>query len=217
MLRNYFLINVVLIIIIGFLSIKLYKVIEYSVDLPAEPTGKKIEKEIEVKPKDKEIRETSFDVISKLDLFRPSRSPAPKKNKKTTGKALPEKPPRLFGTIILNNKKTAILEDPGTKTTKTYRINDSIAGFTISEILEDRVVLLSDGDRVEVRLRDEKKGILSKAKRKPLRRVQSRKSKRRTKPVPPRSQPPGINSPEDRNRGRGNMPFPDNLQPGMGY
>ncbi|HDH53550.1 MAG TPA: hypothetical protein ENH24_03590, partial [Nitrospirae bacterium] len=182
MLRNYFLINVVLIIIIGFLSIKLYKTIEYSVDIPTEATEKRVEKNIEVKRKNKDTTESSFDVISKLDLFRPSRS-APQKNKQTAVKASPEKPPRLFGTIILNNKKTAILEDPGTKTTKTYRINDSIAGFTVSEILEDRVVLLRDGESIEVRLWDEKKGIASKIKRRPPRRIQSRTSKRRPKPV----------------------------------
>ncbi|HDH13197.1 MAG TPA: hypothetical protein ENG83_13540 [Nitrospirae bacterium] len=213
MLRNYFLINVVLIIIIGFLSIKLYKTIEYSVDIPTEATGERVEKKIEVKRKNKDTAESSFDVISKLDLFRPSRS-APQKNKKTAVKASPEKPPRLFGTIILNNEKTAILENPNTKTTKTYRINDSIAGFTVSEILEDRVVLLRDGESIEVRLWDEKKGIASKIKRRPPRRT----SKRRSRPVPPRKSPPRTNTREDGNRRMENVPgFPDDLQPGMGY
>ena len=211
MLRNYFLINVVLIIIIGFLSIKLYKTIEYSVDIPTEATEKRVEKNIEVKRKNKDTTESSFDVISKLDLFRPSRS-APQKNKQTAVKASPEKPPRLFGTIILNNKKTAILEDPGTKTTKTYRINDSIAGFTVSEILEDRVVLLRDGESIEVRLWDEKKGIASKIKRRPPRRIQSRTSKRRPKPVTPPKRPARTNRSFDGNtRAGNNMPFPDDL------
>jgi type II secretory pathway component PulC len=189
MFRNYFLINLLLIVITVFLGIKLYKVLAYSIDIPTEPSEKKIEKKIKVKHKDKALKEASFEIISKQDLFRPSRL-APQKDEGKTERASPINPPRLFGTIILHDEKTAILEDPDTKLTKTYRINDSVAGFVISEIMEDKVVLLRDGERSEVRLRGEKKGIVSKRKsptRRTPRSVQSRRTSRPSKSVPRRS------------------------------
>ena len=42
------------------------------------------------------------------------------------------------------------------KKTKSYRINDLIAGFVISEILKDKVVLLSGVDKIEIKLREDK-------------------------------------------------------------
>lgn len=156
MIRNYFLINLLLIVIIGALGSKLYKVLTYSVEIPLEVSVKEVRKDdIDVIHKDKTVSEGEFDPISKLDLFRPSRSEYDKENRKEDN-APPKSPPKLFGTVILNEKKTAILEDPNTKTTKIYRINDVIAGYKVLEILADKVVLSGDGDNVEVRLRADK-------------------------------------------------------------
>ncbi len=156
MIRNYFLINLLLIAIIGALGLKLYKVITYSVEIPSEVSVREVRKDdIDVIHKDKTVSEGEFDPISKLDIFRPSRSEFDKENKKEDN-APPKSPPKLFGTIILNEKKTAILEDPDTKTTKIYRINDVIAGYKVLEILVDKVVLSVDGNNIEVRLRDAK-------------------------------------------------------------
>ncbi len=183
MLRNYFLINIVLLIIIGFLSFKFYKALTYSLNIPSEPSVKQAQKKekIDTKRKDDERKKNSFQVISKMDLFRPSREPVLLND---DSKPIPTKaPPKLFGTIILNDKKTAILEDPDTKTTKSYSINDLIAGFVVSDILKDKVILLRNGDEVEVRLRDEK-GIKA---RKPssLRKIQRRRQPSRRRPIPP--------------------------------
>src|SRR4030067_13587 len=101
MIRNYFLLNLLLIVIIGVLGSKLYHVVKYkAAEKPPLPS-----------------------------------------------------PPKLYGTVILNNNKTAILEQSDTRTTKVYRINDTISGYTVLEIHEDKVVLSGNDEKVEVRLR----------------------------------------------------------------
>ncbi|MEN8264574.1 MAG: hypothetical protein ABFR82_14050 [Nitrospirota bacterium] len=190
MLRNYFFINMCLVIVIGLLGFKLYHVSAYTVEIPLAAEIKDVKKEsIKTKQKEAAFNESSFQIISKMDLFRPSRKPPAVKAEKKV-KATPKKNiPRLFGTIILGDIKSAILEDPESKTTKSYRLNESVAGFTVAEILEDKVVLLSGSEKVEVRLRDEK-GIKPKKKSnyKSKSRRQSRKISRkpRSKPKPRR-------------------------------
>jgi type II secretory pathway component PulC len=155
MLRNYFVINIVLIVIIAVLGLKLYKVIAYSIEIPAEAGVKHPREEsVDIKRANNNLKGKSFQVISEMDLFRPSRTPVLSTD--TSKPQTPKNPPKLFGTILLNNKKTAILEDPETKTTRNYHINDSVAGYVIADILEDKVVFFTDGDKVEVRLRDNK-------------------------------------------------------------
>ncbi len=164
MLRNYFLINLILVAIIAILGLKLYDVSGQSVEIPTIVEGsKKVKKEIPSRRRDKVINPAAYEAISTLDLFKPSRSKS-EKVEKVEEKAPPRNPPKLFGTIILNDIKTAILEDPDSKSTKTYRINDSVAGYVISDILEDKVVFLRDGDPFEVKLREDK-GIKAPARR----------------------------------------------------
>ncbi|MBI5056475.1 MAG: hypothetical protein HZB61_07670 [Nitrospirae bacterium] len=64
--------------------------------------------------------------------------------------------PKLFGTIIRKDKKIAIIDDPFSETTGIYTINDSLAGFVISDIQQDRVILLRGNKKTEIRLRDPK-------------------------------------------------------------
>jgi len=157
MLRNYFLINIVLLVIIGFLGVKFYGVYTRASDIPERPTAEQVRKEsARAKGEDRPLDPSLFQVISNMDLFRPERSPY---RGETSQQVISKTPPRLFGTVILNNERTAILEDPDTKATHSYHVNEPIGGYVISEILEDRVVLLSNGERSEVRLREEKKGL----------------------------------------------------------
>ena len=174
MVRNYFLINLLLIMTISVLGFKVYKVATDRAALPAAPVAQEKQTRVpSVKHVEISVNAASYDVISDLDLFRPSRSPAEKKEV-TAEKGPPKDPPKLFGTIILNELKTAILEDPDTKSTKNYSINDTVAGYVISDILQDKVVLQRDGENFEVKLR-ESKGITA-----PKRRSVSRQSTRRT-------------------------------------
>lgn len=157
MIRNYFLINIILLVIIGFLWTKFYKVYSNTFEVPSETAGKQIQKETaQVRSEDMVPDATRFQIISNMDLFRPSRTPYKEEVKQQEA---PKIPPRLFGTIIIGSEKTAILEDPNTKLTHMYRLNESIGGYVVSDILEDKVVLSWDGEKSEVRLRDEKKGL----------------------------------------------------------
>ncbi len=175
MIRNYFLINLLLITIICFLGIELYKVIDRTVEIPTINSVEKYaegKKKKDEKRRDKKSNYPSFNVIAKKDLFRPSRT-APLAVSAKAEKPLPKNTPKLFGTIILNDLKTAILEDSDTKTTKNYQINDSISGYVVSEIHENKVVLLFNDEKVEIKLRDSK-GIKPKrrSRRKPSNRSQ---------------------------------------------
>ena len=190
MLRNYFLINMVLVIMLGFLGFKFYKVVTYSMDIPFEAAvgeGQK-SKNIDIKFNGKLPDKASFQIISSKDLFRPSRT-ASVTSVRTTPKSEPTNPPKLFATIVRGSESIAIIEDPGTKKSKSYRINDNVAGFLVSEILEDRVILLSGDDKVEIKLRDDK-GIKT-SRPKPLVR-QNVEQKTRRRPVPVRRRPAGI-------------------------
>lgn len=190
MLRNYFFINMCLVIFIGFLGYELYHVSAYTVEIPVMSEINDIKKDI-IKTKDKQaaFNEASFQVISQMDLFRPSRKPPVFKVEKKVKEIQKKNIPKLFGTIIFGDIKTAILEDPESKTTKSYKLNESVSGFTVAEILEDKVVLLSGSEKVEVRLRDEK-GIKTKRKSsyksKSRRKIRKSSRKPRSKPKPRR-------------------------------
>ena len=157
MLRNYFLINMLLVIMLGFLGFRLYNVVTYSMDLPA---GAAVEegqksKDVDIKFNGNVPDKASFQIISQKDIFRPSRT-AYVTDAGTTAKNGPIVYPKLFATIIRGSDSIAIMEDPGTKKTRPYSINNTVAGFQILQILEDRVVLLSGDEKVDIKLRADK-------------------------------------------------------------
>ncbi len=200
MLRNYFILNLLLIIILGVLGFRLYNVLVQSVEIPSEASDSDVSKEnIDTSQREKAINESTYDTISRLDLFRPSRSAPLAENKKEEPSAL-KSPPKLFGTIILKENTTAILEDPDTNKTKVYRVNDLIAGYKVTEILEDKVVLSGNGDIIEVKLRDDK-GIKPAVRPRVQPRVQQKATsqrsapRRRSRPVPPRRRPTRVTPP----------------------
>ncbi|MEK7238578.1 MAG: hypothetical protein AAB012_03695 [Nitrospirota bacterium] len=158
MLRNYFLINLILLIIVGMLGLRLYKTWVKPLDIAEQKTPQQTQKDKKIsedkKTKEKKelnFNETVYNVIVQKDLFRPSRS-APQVEE------IPlqffANPPKLYGTIIMGNDKSAILEDPKTKTTKLYRLNDLLGGFTISDIQDNKVVLSMGDESIEVKLRE---------------------------------------------------------------
>ncbi|MBI5050577.1 MAG: hypothetical protein HZC11_06865 [Nitrospirae bacterium] len=154
MFRNYFLLNLILLIIIGLLGFKSYDV--WTMHLPLLPAGtqqKPVSEKTPEPPKEEVMPgEGVFQAIVLKDIFRPSRTePKPEEIAKP-GITLP--PPKLFGTIIIGDEKTAILEDPATKISKIYRINESVGGFVITNIQKDKVILTRDNEITEVYLRE---------------------------------------------------------------
>ncbi len=153
--RNYFLINILFLVIIGLLSFTFYKTWTKPYDIPDRSTVTlKDAAKGPVPFQEEKIIESSFQAISEKDLFRPSRASAPET---ASSKPLSSREsPRLFGTMIMNNKNVAILEDPSTRTTKLYYVNDSISGFVITDIEKEKVTLTKGTDIVEIKLRDNK-------------------------------------------------------------
>ncbi len=155
----------VLVIMLSALGFKLYKVVTYSMEIPSEVLVKKGEKSknINIRLKGKAIDKASFNIISNKDLFRPSRS-ASLTAVSTTLKSGSTNYPKLFATIVIGNDSIAIIEDPLTKKTKSYHLNEVVSEFLIKEILEDRVILLLGEEKIEIKLRDDKGIITSRPK-----------------------------------------------------
>ena len=139
--------------------------------------GKRDIKKRDTARKQKALNEASYNVIVQKDLFRPSR--AEKKVENSPSEITPGVKPQLFGTIITENEKGAILEDPSTKTSKFYRLKDTVAGYTIEDIQEDKVLLSKGGSSIEVRLRE---GKAVKMPRRQSPSVRSRQRARKTQP-----------------------------------
>lgn len=156
--RNYFLINLALLVLIGFLGVKAYNAVKFSVDLPSEAGPAEVKQEIvPIAPKIGFPGESVFQVISDRNLFSPARALAVKATENGPGgQAVSKEVPKLFGTLIIGSSKSAMLKDPETKNTKRYFINDTIGDFVVKDIQEDKVVLLRGDETIELKLREDK-------------------------------------------------------------
>ena len=205
---NYFLINLIMLIMIGLSGYWFYKVWVRPLDMPV-PTGQ--EKVVLDKDSEDSMKwtkdEAAYNIISQKNLFRPSRTAVNIESVATsvsTGDI-----PKLFGTIIKNNVNMAIIEDPSSKMTRIYNVNDSVAGFKVSEITQNKVVLIRGDEKIEVKLREEK-GITSppsvqrnvRPGTNQRQRQIRRQTTRRTLPRPTTPQPsPHIVAPDNAPRG----------------
>ncbi len=96
----------------------------------------------------------SYGVIASRNLFSPTRSEAPAAG---VSNALPAPKPNLFGIILRDGAPVAYLEDPTTRRVAGYRLGDSVAGGTVTQIGADHVLLNRPDGEVNVRLRDPSK------------------------------------------------------------
>ena len=89
------------------------------------------------------------EVIASGNLFDPSRSSAG-----ATGPTGPR--PLLFGVVAGEGVKgRAYVEDPESKVVRGYQIGDTVAGWRVTQIREDRVVITgAEGGMLEVLLRE---------------------------------------------------------------
>ena len=196
MLRNVFLINTVLVIIAGLLCVKLYGALTERLELPTEPPAGAVEKTKKDDMKRVQRRlPGNFEIIASGNLFNPSRSGKAEEGVQETKSPPPKNEPKLFGTIIIGDRKSAIIEDPDSKTRKTFTLKDVIGGYVVSDIQEDKVVLLWGTDQVTIRLRGDK-GVAA-PKRRQVR--QTPKRKKSTQPKTRRRRP---------RRTRSNVPPP---------
>jgi len=156
MFRNFLLINVVLFIVVCFLGVELYGTLKRRMDVPTEPPLRAEKTAAQVDEKGTQfVRPKSFDIIASANLFNPSRTSS-KEEEKVAITPPPKNQPKLFGTIITGDRKMAILEDPVTRERKTFGLNESVGGYIILEIAENKVVLSWSGEKVTVQLREDK-------------------------------------------------------------
>jgi hypothetical protein len=116
-----------------------------------------------------------FAVISKKNLFRPDRTEwvLEKSDGKMVDKKIDTSKLSLFGTVIVGDKKSAIIhdkdagknpgkknpaEEPAEKKNEIYSLGDYIGGYVISAIEEKRVVLDYYGEKVTLNLHEGKEG-----------------------------------------------------------
>jgi len=184
MIRNYFLLNVVLFTVIILLGSKLYDAWTTTLDIPeiAGQQQAQVHKPERAAGKEGTLNETVFNVIVQKNLFHPSRSIRTKAPDPIRPLSPAEKP-QLFGTMIMTNTEFAIFENPSTKKTHIYYVNDEVGGFVVSDIQADKVMLLRDGESIEIRLRDDKKFKAPKPMITQPRRVQAKPAARR-RPAP---------------------------------
>lgn len=161
MSHKHILLNTVLIVILGILCFKLYQIWATPIDSVLPPTKPKAPRQETQQVQKKKavtasLKRSVLQVIPQRDIFSPSRGAIDRGGTQKKGPSM-VKPPRLFGTVIIDGDRRAILEDPVTKVTRLYRINESIAGLIISRIEKDRVILKgSRGRTIQVRLRNAK-------------------------------------------------------------
>jgi len=113
-----------------------------------------------------------YDVISKKNLFRPDRQEwiIDKPDETMLDKKVDTSKLELYGTIIVGDKKNALIVDKGTqgkgppqrgkrpadKKAELYALGDYIGGYVISSIKEKRVVLDYYGEKVTLYLHEGK-------------------------------------------------------------
>lgn len=152
-MKKYFLINLALSCLAIFLAFRLYETWNAPMEEVSPPQKKtEAKRRLEAPEVKKDIG--TYQGIVQKDLFRPSRT----EYKPDTSKSVlpPSPPPKLFGVLIMDNNKIAILEDPSSKRRKNYHLGDNIGDFVISEIEKEKVVLLRGEEKVIVNLREVK-------------------------------------------------------------
>jgi type II secretory pathway component PulC len=156
MFRNFLVINAVLFIVAAFLGAELYGTLSRRMEVPTEPP---VAAEKTATQDDEKrapfVSPKSFDIIASANLFNPDRT-SKKEEEKVIATPPPKNQPKLFGTILIGERKLAILEDPGTRERRTFGLNESVGGYLISEISENKVVLSWSGEEVTIQLREDK-------------------------------------------------------------
>lgn len=148
-MRKYYFLNAILITIAVLLGNKFYGVILKPVELfPAvksqDTSATGPVKEI-LPEKKKELFD--YQVIVWKDLFRPGRK------EPDAGDSFAETaPPKLIGILVKNDGARAFFMDSVTKVTKTYKQKETISGYTIHEILENKVILMKDGEKIDLKI-----------------------------------------------------------------
>lgn len=101
----------------------------------------------------------AFAEVWERPLFRDDRRPAPPDEEGAAEPAPAEPvsvtPPRvtLSGVVIVDNLRTALLKEFNTQRTMRRKEGDSVDGWVLEQVNDDKVILVQDGNREELVLR----------------------------------------------------------------
>lgn len=147
-MRKYYLINAILLTVAVLLGARLYGVVLKPIELfPAVKSQEVSAPGPGIESLSEKKIEFDYQVIVKKDLFRPERK-EPESGDSFAGAV----PPKLIGVLIQNDGARAFLMDSATKVTKTYKQKEMISGYTIHEILENKVILMKGGERIDLKI-----------------------------------------------------------------
>jgi len=190
--NNYVLINFSLAVIVVLLGVKLQHVLTTHIEIPAKPASQsQLRHERKIRRTADHTDSRSYDIVAAGNLFNPSRS-AMEKPVQGSPPVSKKDLPQLFGTVIMGDERLAILEDRSARKTSLYKVNDSVSGFVLSRILEDRVILQRGDDSLEVKLRAEKKfrrPVMTQKRAAAVRNAPKRRRPRRVRRARPRRTP----------------------------
>lgn len=191
MFRNYFFLNIILILVVSFLGVRFYKAILYKKESPLNITIEKNEAGKNMADgvvEDQGFDRASLKIITDKDIFRSSRTSA------NDNSQMPlRNPPTLFGTVIAGSEKKALLKEDGGKSARMYRLRESVSGYLIVDILDDKVLLEAGGRTIEVKLRGKKSVNPQLTSGTPAQRPQEAGPRRRVRPSPQRPSRNGSN------------------------
>jgi hypothetical protein len=161
--RNINLLNIVLIATIAaFAAYLLPPLLNVQVKYTL-PSPKKAAEEEEENPAEAQPPEAmEYMVIAEQNIFHPERKiPVEKKE----DKPLPKPEFVLYGTLITGDTKLAFIDDmksaqasPGRgKRQRALNLGSTLSGFTLSEVYQDKVVMVRGEESIEVRVLDSAK------------------------------------------------------------
>lgn len=175
--------NLILVALVGVACIGLFRVWRSAPSLKPLTENKSVAKELIEKRKLRPLL-YSYNIVVEKDLFLPSRyrdTALPRAGgARHTGTLQVPRELVLVGTVLLSDKKLAIMVTNKAKgKSASYKIGDSIAGFTVKGIERDKVVLGKFGQTAELILKGTKySGAMSSANS----RLSSKKSLSGNKP-----------------------------------
>ncbi len=170
MLNKYLLINIIVLSMVCFIGYKLYSIMSLPVNfgdlvMPLQQQKDQAKRDLPVL-KDRPPVFTRYASVSDKNLFRPQReeykppTPTPAPTEAPQKRKIELKGLELYGVVIAGPSKRALISEQSIEKGKPlpYKEQDKLAGFTISRIFNDKVILTMEGQEdVTLLLRDRSK------------------------------------------------------------
>jgi len=167
-MRNLFITNLFLICIVVLLFFKLYDILSSPLKIPSNSLSDHKATTLQLTKNKKtslfKSRPRDFRIISEKNLFHPDRMTHKEPDNVSVPVSYPVAIPILVGTLISDNRVKAFIKDPTTKITKPYSVDDSVLGYKVRDIRDNKVTLSHRTQEMELNLGEVKKIQSTKAR-----------------------------------------------------